>query len=92
MLLSIFLQAAALPPPDLQLDARVRARDVRIERKGDASLEVTGGQGSLVQVDSPKAGGRSRLRNVEVTVRAEARVADPKEEGPTRETEPENQR
>jgi hypothetical protein len=88
MLLSIVLQSAALPPPDLQLVARVRARDVRIERKGEARLEVTGSQGSLVQVDSPKAGGRSRLRNVEVTVRAEARVADPQEH----ETDPESQR
>ena len=82
MLLPILLLAqAAQPttPPDIQLDARVRAREVRIEQSGETSLEVRGGPGSDVRVDKPAANGRQRLRNVDIRVQAEARVADPKQ-------------
>ena len=74
--LIIALQAAA---PDIELNAHVRAKSVTIEKQGDASLTVrTDPEGAnLVDVRAPKANGRKRLRNVEATVRAEARIAEP---------------
>ena len=72
------LQAAA-PAPDIELDIRVTARDVRIEQRGESSLEVRAGPdaGSRVEVDKPEAAGRRRLRNVSVRVKGEARIGDP---------------
>ena len=71
MLLLMLLQAAAQTFPDIVLDARAHVREVRIERRGETSLEVTGGPGSDVVVHKPETRGRSRLRNVDVAVRAE---------------------
>lgn len=79
MLLLMLLQAAAQTSPDIVLDARAHVREVRIERRGETSLEVRGGPGSDVVVHKPETRGRSRLRNVDVAVRAEARIADPEE-------------
>ncbi len=72
----LLLQASA---PDIELNARVRARQVTIERKGEARLEVRTDPdgGNLVDVRAPKAEGRRTLRNVEVNVRAEARIGEP---------------
>ena len=79
MLLLLLLQASA-QAPDIELNATVRARQVTIEKKGDASLTVRtepDGGGNVVDVRAPKANGRKTLRNVEVDIRAEARIADP---------------
>ena len=77
----MLLQAAA-QAPDIKLNAHIRARQVTIEKKGDARLTVwtdPDAGGNLVDVQAPKANGRKTLRNVEVNVRAEARIADPRE-------------
>ena len=79
MILLILIQAAAQTPPDIAFEAHARIREVRIEQRGETSLEVRGGQGSVVRVDRPDSAGRNRLRNVDVTVHAEARVEDPRE-------------
>ena len=79
MLLMILLQAAAQNPPDIQFEARAQIRDLRVERKGEARLEVRGGPDSKTEVEAPDFDGRSRLRKVDVEVRAEARIADPAE-------------
>jgi hypothetical protein len=72
----LLLQAGA---PDIQLHARVRARSVTIQQKGEARLAVTTSPdgGNLVDVQAPRANGRRELRNVDARVRAEARIADP---------------
>ncbi len=72
-------QAPNLAPPDIELNASVRARKVTIEKKGEASLIVRAGPdaGSIVDVQAPRANGRKTLNNVKVEVRAEARIADP---------------
>ena len=75
----LLLQATAQPSADIVLDARAQIRDVRIRQSGETSVEVRGGPGSDVRVDKPQTQGRTRLRNVNVSVRAEARVADPQE-------------
>jgi hypothetical protein len=74
------LQAApAQPAPDIELRIDASVRRVRIERQGEASLEVRGGEGSVVNVEAPEAAGRRTLRNVNVRVRAEARIAAPEQ-------------
>jgi hypothetical protein len=85
MLLLFLIQAAAVPPPDLQLDLRATARVVRIERSGETSLTVraTPDAGSSSSTEKPEAEGRRRLRNVDVHVRAEARIGDPRNPGET---------
>lgn len=81
-------QAQAPPPPDIELRADATVRRVRIERSGEASLEVTGGEGSIVRVEAPEAGGRAALRNVRVRVRAEARIDDPRNLPPAETAQP----
>ena len=77
------LQAAAGPAlPDIELTVRARAKSVEIERKGEASLEVRAEPDAGSRVEArvePKADGRTRLRNVEVDVRAAASIADPQQ-------------
>lgn len=82
MLTALFLLQAAAPAqtaPDIQLDINASVRRVTIERSGEASLEVRGGEGSVVNVEAPEADGRRTLRNVNVRIRAEARTADPQQ-------------
>ena len=76
MLLLIFLQAAAAQAPDIELNLHARIKSVKIERKGEARLEVRGeGPGNRVDVKvEPKAEGRTELRNVTVDVHAEASI------------------
>jgi hypothetical protein len=82
MIVALLLQAAQPPAlPDIELNLGVRAREVTIERKGEAKLEVRGAaDASRVEVRvEPKAQGSARLRNVSVKVRAQASIeAEPK--------------
>lgn len=80
MLIALMLFQAA-QPPDIELNAHVRARSVTIEKKGDARLTVTTDPdgGNIVDVEAPRTNGRKTLRNVTVNVRAEARIADPRQ-------------
>jgi len=78
---ALLLQSVSQPaatPPDIELNVRAQVREVRIERQGEASLEVSGPD-SVVRVEAPRAEGRRRLRNVTVAVDAEARIADPRQ-------------
>jgi hypothetical protein len=76
MLILLFLQAATGQAPDIELNLHATARSVKIERKGEARLEVRGeGPGNRVEAQvEPKAEGRSELRNVTVDIHAEASV------------------
>ena len=89
MLLLLLLQAAQAP--DIQLNANIRARSVTIEKQGDAKLTVTTSPdgGNVVDVQAPKANGRKQLRNVEVNVRAEARIVDPQQPAQNNPDQPE---
>ena len=79
--LLLLLQAGAAQSPDIELFAQARARSVTIEKQGSASLTVRTEPdgGNVVDVRAPKANGRKTLRNVEVTVHAEARIAQPEQ-------------
>jgi hypothetical protein len=75
---------ASVAPPEIQLDFRATARRVVVDNRGEASLtlrtSVNGveGEGNIVDIDAPELPqGRRELNNVEVRVRAEARIPDP---------------
>jgi hypothetical protein len=89
MLLALLLALQAAPAaPDIELEIRADVREVRIERSGEASLELRAAPdgGTRVDVDKPEAAGRRRLRNVSLRVKAEARIADPSANSPLPET------
>jgi hypothetical protein len=83
MILLLLAQAVTQPDaglsPDIILDARAQIREVRIEQRGQTSLTVRGGPGSDVRIEKPATQGATRLRNVDVAVRAEAMIAEPQE-------------
>jgi len=89
LLLLLAIQAAQAAP-DIQLDVHARIERVKIEQSGDTSLELRASPdgGTHVQVDKPETRGRRQLRNVDVRVRAEARIADPGATRTSTETEP----
>ena len=71
-------------PPEIQLDFRATARRVVVDNRGRTSLTVrtsangAEGEGNIVDVQAPELPqGRRELNNVEVHVRAEARIPDP---------------
>ena len=84
LLTLLLLQAASVDPavgakPDIELDFRAHARSVEIEQKGEAKLRVSAAPdgGSRVETNvTPKANGRTRLRDVDVTLHGEARIGD----------------
>lgn len=78
-LIWLFLLQASPQLPDIEIGANVRARSVTVAKQGDARLTVSTSPAgdNLVAVRAPKANGRKTLRNVEVKVRAEARIGDP---------------
>jgi Fe2+ transport system protein FeoA len=78
-MIGLLLLQAAAGQPDIELNLQARIKSVRIERRGEARLEVRGeGPGNRVEVRiEPKPEGRTELRNVTVNVHAEATVGDP---------------
>ena len=90
MLLWLIALQAAQAAADIQLDVHATVERVKIDQRGDTSLELRASPdgGSRVQVDKPETRGRRQLRNVDVRVRAEARIADPAATRTTPETEP----
>jgi hypothetical protein len=79
MFLALALLQAAAVQPDIEFHASVRARSLTIEQKGEASLTVTTDPPgtSVVDVRAPRANGRKTIRNPAITVRIEARIANP---------------
>jgi len=74
--------------PDIELDARATVRRVEIRESRGVSLTVRAqpDSGSTVDVQAPERRGQRVLRNVEVRVRAEARLAAPNANTASRET------
>ena len=79
MILALLAIQATAALPDIELNARVQARRVTIEKRGEASLTVSASPdaGSVVEVRAPPANGRKTLRNVDVNIKAQARIGDP---------------
>ena len=72
------LQAAA-PPPDIELTARVRAREVTVRQQGEASLglRVSPGEAPPVEVERSAPAGAQTYRDLTISVRGAVRLADP---------------
>ena len=90
MIAVLLLLQAAQPapitelPPEIQLDVRATARRVVIQNEGRVDLQLRTsangreGEGNVIDVEAPEVPqGRTTLNNVEVRVRAEARIPDP---------------
>ena len=89
VLLLALVQGAA-PPADIEFNATLRARSLVIEKKGETRLTVrTAPQGAnVIDIQAPRADGRVRIPNPVVTVRVEARIADPSQYPAAQETAP----
>ena len=62
--------------PDIELRATIDIQSLKIEQRGNAQLAVHADPdgGSSVRIEAPKAKGAATLRNVHVTVAADARI------------------
>lgn len=67
--------AAALPPADIEIKARVTARELRIHKQGRAALTVRGNGENLLKIDAPSANGRKRIANPRINVDVQVRIA-----------------
>lgn len=78
-LLQLAAAQPAAPPPDIDLNARVRAREVAIRQQGEASLTLRAEPGVTppVRVERSAPPGAQHYRNLTLTVHAEARIAEP---------------
>ena len=70
--------ATALPPPDIEVSARVTAREVRVRQEGAAriSLRADPGVAPPVRVERSAPPGAKRYRNLTIDLKAEARLAN----------------
>jgi hypothetical protein len=79
----LFLQLAAAqaaaPAPDIELNARVTAREVNIRQEGPAHLQLHADPGVAppVKVARSQPAGAKTYRNLTLDLHAEARLADP---------------
>jgi hypothetical protein len=78
-LLQLAAPQAAAPPPDIELNARVRAREVTVRQEGAASLalRVSPGEAPPVAVERSAPVGAQKYRNLTISVRGAVRIADP---------------
>jgi uncharacterized protein (DUF58 family) len=90
-LLALLQAAAPAPAPDIELNVHLKAKSVTIEQQGEARLTVHAepDAGSRVETNvEPKPEGRRELRNVNVTIHAQASLADPAQNRTDSETPP----
>jgi hypothetical protein len=86
------MPTGAAAQPDIELDIRATARRIVVENKGEVdltlrtSLNGREGENNLIDVRAPDLPqGRRELDNVEVRVRAEARIPAPRDAAPRQE-------
>jgi hypothetical protein len=78
-LLQLAAPQAAAPLPNIELSARVRAREVTVRQEGEASLalRVSPGEAQPVEVRRSAPAGAQSYRNLTISVRGAVRFADP---------------
>jgi hypothetical protein len=78
LLLAAAASTATANLPDVEIAARVRAREVRIEQQGRASAEVRvePEAAKRIEVERNLPKGRSTYRNLDLTLKIEGRLAD----------------
>jgi hypothetical protein len=78
LLLAAAAGTATASPPDVEIGARVKAREIRIEQQGRASAQVRvqPERAKLIEVERNLPKGRSTYRNLDLTLKVEGRLAD----------------
>jgi hypothetical protein len=78
-LLQLATAQPVLPPPDIELNARVRAGEVTVRQEGNASLafRVSPGDAPPVAVERSAPSGAKSYRNLTINIRGAVRIADP---------------
>lgn len=79
LLLAAAASTAPANLPDIEIAARVKAREVRIEQQGRASAEVRvePEAGKRIEVERNLPKGRSAYRNLDLALKIEGRLAGP---------------
>jgi hypothetical protein len=74
-------QEAPLPPPDIELNARVEARRVEVRQEGRASVTLRAEPGDAlpVKVERSAPAGARRYQDLTIELKAEARLTNPHE-------------
>lgn len=75
----LLLQSSTGAPPDVSLHAQVRARQLTVEKTGEAHLQVIVDPPGrkVVEIEAPQANGRKTIDNPVIKVNVEGRIADP---------------
>ena len=82
-IIPLLLQAVAAPPPeqvpDIQITARVEAREVSIEKSGPARIALNASplQDSAIATDRNRSEGARRYRDLTIAIDARLLLADP---------------
>ncbi len=78
-LLAVVQAAAASATPDIEINARVRAREVHIEQQGRAEARVTiePSAGRRIEVERNLPKGQAQYRNLDLRLHVEGRIAGP---------------
>ena len=73
----LLAQLAPAQLPDIEIAARVSAREVEIEQEGEArlTLHAEPGEAEPVRVERSAPAGRKSYRNLTIDLRAAARIA-----------------
>ena len=71
---------AVTPLPDIELHARIRAKSITIEQRGETRLEVHAepSAGQTVEATGKLPPGTRQARNLDVRLDAHATIADPR--------------
>lgn len=78
--ISFLLAAAIAAPaalPDIEIGARIKAREVKVEQQGRVEVRLEPDAGGRIEVERNLPKGRSTYRNLELRLNIEARLADP---------------
>lgn len=80
----LIAQAASAPvahaPPDIEIRAAIRAREVRVEQDGTARIVLRAepsAEQPEIRVERSAPPGQRRYRNLDLRLDAKARIADP---------------
>ena len=79
-ILQLATTQAPMTLPDIELNARIRAREVVVRQEGEARMTVSVEPGVTqpVEVNRSAPPGAQRYRNLTIDLRAVAQIADPK--------------
>lgn len=79
-LLQLASSSQGAPPPDIEINARVTAREVVVRQSGEASLSLRASPGEAMPVEVERSApkGATRYRNLTLKVHGAARISEPR--------------